>query len=112
MHYISYDLLETLVGPTIAENYNEIVAAIFVTAFFMSLLRKEHKKAKERKEREELQSKERPKRKGKKITKWYPTGWTFNEETQLWDPPDYLDETNLNRKPKEKRKINDNSDSV
>ena len=23
-------------------------------------------------------------------TKWYPTGWTFNEETQLWEPPDYI----------------------
>ena len=22
--------------------------------------------------------------------KWYPTGWVFNEETQLWEPPDYL----------------------
>lgn len=19
--------------------------------------------------------------------KWYPTGWTYNEETQLWEPP-------------------------
>lgn len=22
--------------------------------------------------------------------RWYPTGWIFNEETQLWEPPDYL----------------------
>lgn len=29
--------------------------------------------------------------------KWYPTGWVFNEETQLWDPPDYL-----NSAPKDK----------
>ena len=21
---------------------------------------------------------------------WYPSGWVFNEETQLWEPPDYL----------------------
>ena len=21
---------------------------------------------------------------------WYPTGWTLNEETGKWDPPDYL----------------------
>lgn len=21
---------------------------------------------------------------------WYPTGWTYNKETHLWDPPDYL----------------------
>lgn len=23
--------------------------------------------------------------------KWYPTGWVFNEETQLWEPPDYIE---------------------
>lgn len=22
--------------------------------------------------------------------KWYPSGWTYNERTGLWDPPDYL----------------------
>ena len=22
--------------------------------------------------------------------KWYPSGWVFNEETKLWEPPDYL----------------------
>ena len=22
--------------------------------------------------------------------KWYPTGWTFNEKTKLWDPPDFV----------------------
>lgn len=21
---------------------------------------------------------------------WYPTGWTYNEKTKLWEPPDYL----------------------
>lgn len=21
---------------------------------------------------------------------WYPTGWTFNEKTKLWEPPDFL----------------------
>ena len=24
--------------------------------------------------------------------KWYPTGWVFNEETQLWQAPDYMTE--------------------
>lgn len=24
------------------------------------------------------------------LQKRSPTGWTFNEETQLWEPPDYL----------------------
>ena len=24
--------------------------------------------------------------------KWYPTGWVFNEETQLWQAPDFLTE--------------------
>ena len=27
-----------------------------------------------------------------KSRKWYPTGWVFNEETQLWEPPDYMEE--------------------
>ena len=22
---------------------------------------------------------------------WYPTGWVFNEKTQLWEHPDYTD---------------------
>lgn len=21
---------------------------------------------------------------------WYPSGWTYNEDTQLWEPPDYI----------------------
>lgn len=25
---------------------------------------------------------------GKRL--WYPTGWTFNEKTKLWEPPDYI----------------------
>ena len=23
-------------------------------------------------------------------TKWYPTGWSYNEDKGLWEPPDYL----------------------
>ena len=29
------------------------------------------------------------KRKGEGET-WYPSGWTLNEETGLWEPPDYM----------------------
>lgn len=28
--------------------------------------------------------------KNKREPNWYPSGWVFNEETQLWDPPEYL----------------------
>lgn len=28
---------------------------------------------------------------------WYPSGWTYNEETGLWDPPDYLPEESRNK---------------
>lgn len=30
--------------------------------------------------------------KGPKILgkNWFPTGWTYNEERKLWEPPDYL----------------------
>ena len=38
--------------------------------------------------------------------KWYPTGWVFNEETQLWEPPDYLRPESKNKwKWDEKKKI-------
>ncbi len=32
------------------------------------------------------------KRAGPKVLgqNWYPTGWTFNEKTKLWEPPDFL----------------------
>ena len=26
----------------------------------------------------------------KEGVRWYPTGWTYNERTKLWDPPDYI----------------------
>lgn len=29
--------------------------------------------------------------------KWYPTGWVFNEESQLWEPPDYLEKEAVSR---------------
>ena len=37
-------------------------------------------------------NKENPPYKGNKSAgvKWYPTGWTYNDKTGKWDPPDYL----------------------
>ena len=29
-------------------------------------------------------------RKQKKDATWYPSGWTLNQETGMWEPPDYL----------------------
>ena len=26
----------------------------------------------------------------KTCVKWYPTGWTYNDKTGKWDPPDYI----------------------
>lgn len=28
---------------------------------------------------------------------WYPTGWTWNEKKQLWEPPDYLSQESQER---------------
>lgn len=28
--------------------------------------------------------------KNKEEKTWYPTGWTLNQETGLWEPPDYM----------------------
>lgn len=40
---------------------------------------------------------QKPQKKKKKLFKrkgegetWYPTGWKLNEETGLWEPPDYM----------------------
>lgn len=44
-----------------------------------------------------LLPKQQPKKKKKRLFKrkgegetWYPSGWTLNEETGLWEPPDYM----------------------
>ena len=44
-----------------------------------------------------LLPKQQPQKKKKKLFKrkgegetWYPSGWKLNEETGLWEPPDYL----------------------
>lgn len=37
---------------------------------------------------------------------WYPSGWVFNEETQLWEPPDYLSKQSKDKwKWDEKKRI-------
>ena len=53
-------------------------------------------KARQRKEQKEKARKQWLEETGKtegpknQEPKWYPSGWVFNEETQKWDPPDYL----------------------
>ena len=33
---------------------------------------------------------EQPRKKIKR-KKWYPTGWVWNDEKQLWEPPDFIE---------------------
>lgn len=39
--------------------------------------------------KQQPKKKKRFKRKGEGET-WYPSGWTLNQETGLWEPPDYM----------------------
>lgn len=36
-------------------------------------------------------------RKQKKDATWYPSGWTLNQETGMWELPDYLSRQSKNR---------------
>ena len=79
-----------------------VCAAILCIIIFL-VLRKEirenrevRKAEAERKRREQLR-KASPKVNYAKEPKSYPSGWTFNENTKLWEPPDKVRSDNKNR---------------
>ena len=75
---IPYELIEGIFGTWVASNFSTICTAIVFVAILIKLAKTD-------------KPKKTTKKKGKwKAPKWYPTGWVFNEETQLWEPPDYI----------------------
>ena len=108
---IEYRTIEGLFGSYIADHFNDIVTILTIIGLGFALLggyrwknnkswlEEEQKKQNARFEylNSHLQSSTRNKKHKndgyqgnfKKKTRWYPTGWTFNEKTQLWEPPDY-----------------------
>ena len=120
MIHLPYEILEFLFGDTIASNFNTISGAICILGIFLALLFKNRRKRKKKRKdltqsddwltraqaRQEIRFKnsappqynrsqpatKKSKAKGRKKQDrtWYPSGWVFNEETQLWEPPDYL----------------------
>lgn len=106
---IPYEIIEKTFGKFIADNFNTISAILVIVGFIIATLSNRFggknwiQKAQDKQQKrfdymnDHISEKE-PKTKDsniyqgnrKKGTKWYPSGWTYNEETSLWEPPDYL----------------------
>ena len=94
---IPYELIERLFGPFIAHNFNTIMNVLFLTGFvYVFFCRNAIRMSSKQRNKQNQQKK----RNQKLSTKWYPTGWVFNEETKLWEPPDYIPEGERPVKPK------------
>lgn len=82
MIIIPYETIERMFRSYIADNFNEICAALLLIGFISAVLLRK-KSFNSRKKHNKTPSQE---------PKWYPTGWYFNEKTKLWEPPDYINE--------------------
>ena len=112
---IPYDVIENIFGKFIADNFNTIMAIIAVIAIVVRIFgqKKTTNSSDWLNKAQEVQNKrfeymnesliennsESKKTQAnltgfkgnpKKRTRWYPTGWTYNEDTKLWEPPDYV----------------------
>ena len=106
---IPYEIIEKTFGKFIADNFNTISAILVIVGFIIAALsgRFDEKnwiqKAQDKQQKRfdylnDQISKSKPKTNDKnsyqgnkeKGIKWYPSGWTYSEKTQLWEPPDYL----------------------
>lgn len=114
MIHIPYQLIEKLFGEWVAQNFNTISACLVTIGFCLYIIRPgrlkiritiSRKKAEKNRNSDDwlIRAQQRqedrfdylsPQKQSNNNTKnkkdtWYPTGWTFNEKTQLWEPPDY-----------------------
>ena len=94
MVIIDRDIIKVVFGEFIANNIEIIITVILVIVFIISTWRNDWLRNAIKRENKRFDA-SRP---TKAITKsspertWYPTGWTYNEKTGKWDPPDYLSE--------------------
>lgn len=75
---------------------------ILAVLAIIRIIRKEIRASRERKQRKAIENSERFIAENKnrfqrfnnksKTPKWYPSGWVWNDEKQLWEPPDYMSE--------------------
>ena len=83
---IFYRFGDLILSPYLIENFDKISGALMLIGIIFTFFKRK-KKSKVPKQTPEQKQKNKPLR---KYSKWYPSGWVFNEETQLWEPPDYL----------------------
>ena len=110
------ELIKTLFGEYVAENFNTISLVLFAIGFIIFIARKKQISKPKEKQDEDYSyntQKQETKRwdytdptskprkshttKPENEPNWYPTGWTWNEEKQLWEPPDYLSQESHDR---------------
>lgn len=104
---IPYELIEKTFGKFIADNFNTISAILVIIGFIIAIItgkigrknwiqsvqdiqEKRFDYLNDHISKQKTNDKNSYKRNKGKGVKWYPTGWTYNEKTQLWEPPDYL----------------------
>lgn len=112
---IPYEWLEKIFGSFVAQNFSKIAFAVLIGGFIISrIIRKKRDdnwfKRAQRKSQTRFEYMNRnvieasQARRAKELRDKYhkgedkiinnhgcsPTGWIWNEEKQLWDPPDYL----------------------
>ncbi len=68
--------------------YKMIILLLLIIIFL--LLRKNRYKNKSKRDVEAFDA--------YKGRKWYATGWTWNDKTKLWEPPDYLKDSDRQNK--------------
>lgn len=75
-----YEIIEKIFGTYVANHFDEIWTVLMIIGMFAVILSKKSNKTPKNRHKERNWNKR----------KWYPSGWVFNEETQLWEPPDYV----------------------
>lgn len=77
-----YEIIEKIFGTYVADHFDEIWTVLMIVGIFAVILSKKSNKT----------PKNRHAEKHYNEPKWYPSGWHFNEKTQLWESPDYINE--------------------
>lgn len=92
---MKYELISQLFGILISMFINALPFVLFFILIkwlerkINNDKKKNHTTRNANKELEDYRRKYEPNAyRGKRL--WYPSGWTYNEKTKLWEPPDYI----------------------
>ena len=94
MIIINRDIIRAIFGDFVANNIEMIIVVLgiiilAITIFKNDWLRNAIKRENRRFEASRPEQAKPTSRPDQERT-WYPTGWTWNDETKRWEPPDYL----------------------